>query len=98
MKSGENMKQRAAEHGIRRLIDGRSCRSIIHRSMCYADWANTAKALNIEPESEEGYKLLKQLNHYAITTEHKGLSFWWLLPVMEMSNVEESLSPHVLKT
>ena len=98
MKSGENMKQRAAEHGIRRLIDGRSCRSIIHRSMCYADWANTAKALNIEPESEEGYKLLKQLNHYAITTEHKGLSFWWLLPVMEMSNVEESLSPHDLKT
>jgi Resolvase, N terminal domain len=92
MKSGEAMKQRAAELTVRRTVERPSTYSIIHRSLCWADWAAACAAMSIDQHSSEGRQVLDTLNYYARTTEKRGAAFWWLLPVMEMADFERSLS------
>ncbi|HJT55279.1 MAG TPA: recombinase family protein [Ktedonobacteraceae bacterium] len=92
MKSGEAIKQRAAELKVKRVREHPASYSIIHRSLCYADWIQACLAMNVDQTSSEGRQVLGTLNYYARTTEKKGVAFWWLLPVMEMSDFERSLS------
>jgi hypothetical protein len=98
MKSGEAIKQKAAEIGVQRAQRRPVSYSILYRSLCYADWTNVCNALDADHESEEGHTILKQLNHFAKTTEKKSAAFWWLLPVVELSDFEETLSLHGLNT
>lgn len=92
MKSGEAIKQRAAELKVKRAREHPATYSIIHRSLCYADWVKACEAMNVDQTSSEGRQVLDTLNYYARMTEKKGAAFWWLLPVMEMSDFERSLS------
>ncbi len=92
MKSGEAIKQRAGDLKVKRAREHPASFSIIHRSLCYADWVKACEAMNIDQTSSEGHQVLGKLNYYARTTEKKGAAFWWLLPVMEMSDFEQSLS------
>jgi hypothetical protein len=94
MKTGEAIKQRAAELKVKRAREHPTTYAIIHRSLCYADWIKACEAMHIDQQSHEGRQVLAKLNYLARTTEKKGAAFWWLLPVMEMSDFERSLSAH----
>jgi len=91
-KSAPAIRQKASELQIKRNAGVPKAYSIISRSLCYVDWVNACKALNVEHEGEEGHTILKQLNHLAETAGSKGMTFWWLLPVVEISNFEQTLS------
>lgn len=96
MKSGEAIKQKAAELQIKRAERRPATNCIIFRSLCYTDWVKSCEILGVAHESEEGRSILKQLNYFAKTTEKKSAAFWWLLPVIEMANFEHTLSAHDL--
>jgi hypothetical protein len=89
--TGGYIKTRATTLGLRRNRRMPEKCSPIQMSLYYEDWAHTCESLNVEPESEEGAKVLKMLNHYARTTEKDNalLAFWWILPVVEMNRLEE---------
>ena len=92
LKSGMAIKKRASDLRVKRAVGRPATCSIIHRSLCYADWLKACEAMDIEPTSNEGRTVLGKLNYYARTTEKKGTAFWWLLPVMDMADFEASLS------
>lgn len=89
MKSGGAIRQKASDLKVKRDASIPRTYSTLSRSLCYADWVNTCTALHVARESEEGNAILKQLNYLAQTTESKGMIFWWLLPLVEMSNFEQ---------
>lgn len=92
MKSCEAIKQKSSELQIKRALERPTTYSIIHRSLCYADWVHTCNALHVEHTSEEGRVVLRQLNHFARTTEKRSAAFWWLLPVVEMTDFDAIMS------
>ena len=89
-KSGMAITQKAFDLGIKRNTVRTF--SLLSRSLCYDDWVKTCAALNVNYTSDEGAEVLKQLNFLAEVTESKGMTFWWLLPVMQMSDFEAALS------
>jgi hypothetical protein len=91
MKSGMTITQKAHDLQIKRS-SGLSRAYVISRSLCLEDWTKTCEALNAEKDSKEGQTILSQLNYLAETTESKGMSFWWLLPVMQISDFEAALT------
>ncbi len=93
-KSGTGMKSKAKELRIFRAISKPTTYSPLYRALCYADWVNACKALGIDHETDEGTVIMEQLNYFAKTTEQRSAAFWWLLPVMELSDFKETLSPH----
>jgi hypothetical protein len=95
MKSGEAIKQKAAELGVKRASRMPEKMSIIYRSLCLADWQNTCKALGVQQyDSEEGRLILKKLNDFAKTTDKNSAAFWWLLPVVEMADFDQMTTAH----
>jgi len=92
MKSGEAIKQKASALKVKRAVERASTYSIIHRSLCYADWTQACEVLGADQTGSEGHAVLERLNYYARTTEKKSAAFWWLLPVVEMSDFGSDLS------
>jgi len=101
LKTGNAIKARAVVLGLKRNQRMPEKISPMQYSLCYEDWIQSCAALNADPESEEGQKVLKMLNYYARTTEKKGkqedkegslLACWWILPVVEMGRLEERLA------
>ncbi|HET8846494.1 MAG TPA: hypothetical protein VFN35_33835, partial [Ktedonobacteraceae bacterium] len=96
-KSGNAIKYQATVIGVQREVSRSAPHSILHRALCYADWVNCCKVLDVDHESEEGMKVLEQLNYMARATEtgskeHGGMLVWWLLPVVEMARFEDTVS------
>lgn len=99
LKTGNYIKARATSLGLKRNQRMPEKISPMQYSLCYEDWIQSCAALNAEPDSEEGRKVLKMLNYYARTTENRGkdkegalLAFWWILPVVEMNGLEDRWS------
>lgn len=91
-KSGWTIKTRASFLGVRRDEVWRHRPTILHRALCYADWSSACRAIEVELESDEGRKVLEMLNYYARTTPTKQrAALWWILPVVEMNNLDSSL-------
>jgi hypothetical protein len=82
---------RATELGVRRSDDFQIHRSPLYRAFCFNDWMGACAALNANPESEEGRKVLEMLGYHARITEEQGLpiGFWWILPVVEMNDSDK---------
>lgn len=91
-KSGSAILSRAKVLGIHRNFRYPTKCSDLHRALCYNDWKNTCAELEVDYESEEGQQVLKTLNYYAHTTEKKHLAFWWMLPVMQMNDLDGDLT------
>lgn len=92
MKSGEAIKQKAAELGVKRAARMPEKMSPIFRALCYADWTQACAQLGVAHESEEGHMILQKLNTFARTTERNSAACWWLLPVMEMADFDDTLT------
>ncbi len=89
LKSGNCIKSHAAAFGLKRT---RQSNCIVSRALCYQDWAQACQALGADIDGSEGRVILEQLNYYMQTTDKEGLALWWLLPVMDLSNLEPILS------
>lgn len=93
-KSRTTIRVRASELGIGRRRELYIPRSPInlHTSLCYEDWTATCAALDADIDSEEGLKVLQMINYYAAQTGKMKASFWWVLPVHELSFSGEDMS------
>jgi hypothetical protein len=94
MRSGTGLKSKAKVLRIFRAMPKPKTYSTIYRSLCYADWVNACSVLGVDHETEEGETILQQLNYFAKTTESRSATFWWLLPVMELTDFDETLTLH----
>ncbi len=93
MKSGWAISARASDLGVQRDTSLPVSRSPLYPGLCYADWANVCTALNADHRNEEGQHILKTLNYYARrTTDKQRAAFWWILPVVEMNDLDGDLS------
>lgn len=86
-KTRTTIRVRASELGIGRRRELYIPRPAInlHTSLCYEDWTATCAALNVDHESEEGLQVLEMLNYYSAQNSKTVASFWWVLPVAEIS-------------
>ncbi|HEU5379285.1 MAG TPA: recombinase family protein [Ktedonobacteraceae bacterium] len=92
-KAGATIGARAFNLGVPRNNVWRGRPSLIHRALCYDDWAKSCAALNIDITTEEGEKLLERLNYYAKKTGTKQrAAIWWVLPVVQMNDFDRDLS------
>lgn len=91
-KSYKSMKGRAVYLGVKRDTHMRTNTSIMDDGLCFDDWRKACEVLEAGIESEEGAKILDMLNYYAQTTPRKHLSFWWLLPVVDINGFDGDLS------
>jgi hypothetical protein len=92
-KAGATIGARAFILGVERDDSWRGKRSLMHRSLCYDDWAKSCAALNIDITTDEGMQLLETLNYYAKTTGTKQrAAIWWVLPVVQMNYIDDDLS------
>ncbi len=94
-KSGASIKARAGDLGVRRAghlwHPSKGC--IMNQALCYDDWVKACASLEADITSEEGMEVLKQLNYLARTTGAKErAAFWWVLPVMEMNDLNGDLT------
>ncbi|GHO65521.1 hypothetical protein KSC_044130 [Ktedonobacter sp. SOSP1-52] len=89
-KTSHAMKVRALQLGVHRSENFQKRRSPLHRALCYSDWTGACAALETDPETEEGMKILEMLSYYAHTTgKETPLSCWWVLPVVDMNGPDE---------
>ncbi|HEU5378044.1 MAG TPA: recombinase family protein [Ktedonobacteraceae bacterium] len=91
-KSYKSMKGRAVYLGVKRDTHMRTNTSIMDDGLCFDDWQKACEVLEADINSEEGAKILDMLNYYARTTPRKCLSFWWLLPVVDINGFDGDLS------
>lgn len=91
-KSYKSMKGRAVYLGIKRDTYMRTNTSIMDDGLCFDDWRKACDVLEADIDSEEGAKILDMLNYYARTTPRKHLSFWWLLPVVDINGFKGDLT------
>src|SRR5258708_14845942 len=94
MKSGEAMKQKASELKVKRAFERPSTYSIIHRSLCYADWTQACAVLGADQTGSEGQTVLERPNYYARTHEKKSAAFWGLCAVVGVADSGADLSAH----
>jgi hypothetical protein len=84
-KSGVMLNDHASELGVQSKGLRPTPSIYIHRSLCYDDWSSACAALDVDQESEEGLQVLEMLNYYARTTFGQPVTFWWILPAIQMS-------------
>lgn len=91
-KTYKSMKGRAYELGIKRDTYMRTNTSIMDDGLCFDDWRKACEFLEADIDSDEGVKILDMLNYYAQITARKCLSFWWMLPVVDINGFDGDLT------
>lgn len=95
MKSGVAISARASHLGVQRNTSLPVSKSSIYPGLCYADWERACEALKVDVTGEEGRQVLKAINHSIRHCQDKRAAFWWILPVVEMNDLNCDLSLRV---
>jgi hypothetical protein len=89
-KSGVAITARANSLGVHRALQPSTA---LYRALCYDDWAKSCAALEVSLESAEGKQILEQLNYLAKTTDiQERAAVWWILPVVQMNNLDGDIT------